>query len=315
MYKNKKIAVVVPAYNEELQIVKVIETMPSWIDAIIIVDDCSTDQTYKIITQASKKDERIIPLHHDINQGVGGAIATGYKWARDHNFDAAVVMAGDAQMDPSDLPLLLDPVVNDEIDYAKANRLIYPNAYSLIPKSRFWGNSILSLFTKIASGYWHISDSQTGYTVINSRALHTIDWDQMYKRYGQPNDLLVKLNVFNFRVRDIPLKPVYNVGETSKLKIRKVVFTLSFLLVKLFFWRLKQKYIIRDFHPLIFFYYFGFMWLFLFFGFFIRFCDCWTMNSAIPHIALILTLFSLAIGTQSLFFGMWFDQENNKNLR
>ena len=134
----------------------------------------------------------------------------------DNNIDAAVVMAGDGQMDPKDLPLLLDPVVSGEVYYSKANRLIYQDTYSNIPKIRFFGNAIISLLTKIASGYWHISDSQTGYTVICKEA-------KTYKRYGQPNDLLVRLNVHNFIVKDVPLKPVYNVGERSKLKMRKVI--------------------------------------------------------------------------------------------
>ena len=122
--------------------------------------------------------------------------------------------------------------------------MIWDNA-DRIPKIRFFGNASLSFLTKIASGYWHVADSQTGYTVINLRALKVIDWDRMYKRYGQPNDLLVKLNVHSFKVIDVPVEPVYNVGEQSGIKVRKVLFSIGWLLFKSFFWRLKEKYILQ----------------------------------------------------------------------
>ncbi len=254
MYRNKSVAAVVPSYNEESQIARVIETMPVFVDHIVIVNDASRDRTAAVVEDGRKRDGRVVLINHEVNQGVGGAIATGYKWARDRGVDVAVVMAGDGQMAPEDLPNLLDPVVSGEVDYSKGNRLFTGEAFKEIPKIRYFGNAALSFLTKIASGYWHIADSQTGYTAINKQALQTIDWDRMYKRYGQPNDLLVRLNIYRFKVRDVPIKPVYNVGEISRLKIRKVLFTISWLLVKLFLWRMREKYIIRDFHPLIFFY-------------------------------------------------------------
>ncbi len=115
------------------------------------------------------------------------------------------------------------------------------------------------MLTKIASGYWHIADSQSGYTAINKKALRLVNWDKMYKRYGQPNDLLVLLNIFNLKVRDIYTEPLYDVGENSKLSIPRVIFTIPFLLFRRFLYRLKEKYIIRDFHPLVFFYASGFL--------------------------------------------------------
>ena len=139
--------------------------------------------------------------------------------------DVAVVMAGDAQMDPDDLPKLLDPIVDEEVDYAKGNRLFTGEAFKKIPKIRYFGNSVLSLLTKIASGYWHIADSQCGYTALNRRTLEIVDWAKMYKRYGQPNQLLVMLNVLNLSVRDVPVRPVYGVGEKSGIKLRKIIFT------------------------------------------------------------------------------------------
>ena len=181
MYKNKIVAVVVPCYNEETQIGKVIDTIPDYVDNIIITDDKSRDKTVEVIKKYQQNNEKIVLIEHQKNQGVGGAIASGYIWCRDNGVDCATVMAGDAQMDPDDLPALLDPVVSGEIDYSKGNRLISGAAWRIIPKVRYLGNSALSFFTKIASGYWHVADSQTGYTVINKKALARIDWTKMYK--------------------------------------------------------------------------------------------------------------------------------------
>jgi glycosyltransferase involved in cell wall biosynthesis len=314
-YRNHRVAAVVPAYNEETQIHLVIETMPDFVDKIVIINDKSKDRTSEVIrAHPAFGRGRIELIEHAVNQGVGGAIASGYKWARDNGYDIAVVMAGDGQMDPDDLPDLLDPIVDDVADYAKGNRLVTGEAYKKIPKIRYFGNSALSLLTKIASGYWNVADSQTGYTTINARALKAIDWDTMYKRYGQPNDLLVKLNVANMRVVDVPVEPVYNIGEKSGINIKKAVFTIGWLLVRLFFWRLKEKYIIRNFHPLVFFYAFGLFSLVISSLFFIRLIWLWVQSGIVPEITLVSWLFSFAIGFNSLFFAMWFDYEANKEL-
>ena len=315
MYRDLSVAVVVPAYNEETQIARVIDTMPDFIDAIVIVDDRSRDRTSEVVRAHSRYVRGIVHLiEHETNQGVGGAIASGYKHARDSGYDIAVVMAGDGQMDPEDLPAVLDPVVDNEADYTKGNRLVTGQAFRKIPKLRFFGNSALSLLTKIASGYWHVADSQTGYTAIGRSALNEIDWDAMYKRYGQPNDLLVKLNVANMRVVDVPIEPVYNVGEKSGIKVRKVVFTIGSLLVRLFLWRLKEKYIIRNFHPLVFFYAFGFFSIGLSAVLFVRLVVLWVMQGVVPEITFLSWLFSFSIGFNALCFAMWFDYEENKHL-
>jgi len=315
MYHNHKISVVVPAYNEETQILKVIDTMPEFVDVIVIINDLSKDRTSEVIRNHKLfGTSKIMLIEHTINQGVGGAIATGYKWSRDNNIDIAVVMAGDAQMNPADLPAILDPIVNDVADYTKGNRLVTGDAFRKIPKVRFFGNAVLSLLTKIASGYWHVADSQTGYTGINAKALNAINWDKMYKRYGQPNDLLVKLNVENMRVIDVPVEPVYNVGEVSGIKIRVVMFTINYLLLRLFFWRLKEKYIIRNFHPLVFFYAFGFLTMAMSILMFIRLIWLWIAVGSIPEITFLIWLFCFSLSFNSFSFAMWFDYEENKRL-
>ena len=276
----------------------------------------SEDRTAAVVDQYQKSDNRIVLISHKQNQGVGGAIASGYKWVL-HNSDceAAAVMAGDAQMDPADLPKLLDPVVSGEVAYTKGNRLFTGEAYKKIPKIRYFGNSILSLFTKIASGYWHIADSQSGFTVISRMVLSTINWDMMYKRYGQPNDLLVRLNVYDFKVRDIPTRPVYNIGEKSGIKIRKVIFTITWLLCKLFLWRLKEKYIIRNFHPLVFFYLLGFLFGVVTLGLSGRIVYYWILTGRIPPINALAAMFSFMSASLFTLFAMWFDMETNKELK
>jgi glycosyltransferase involved in cell wall biosynthesis len=314
-FNGKTIAAVVPAFKEETQIARVIDTMPDFVDWIVIIDDASPDRTSEIVKSKMAADSRIVLLVHEQNQGVGGAIASGYKWARDHDVDMAVVMAGDGQMDPADLPALLKPVAEQGVNYSKGNRLIYPRARELVPGVRWFGNSVLSLLTKIASGYWHVADSQTGYTVADREVLKRIDWDAMYKRYGQPNDLLIKLNVENFKVRDVPIRPVYNIGEKSGIRIRKVLVTISGILLKGFLWRLNEKYVVRDFHPLVIFYGLGAIFIALAALFFLRVLFLWATAGDAPILSSMATMFFASMGLQSVAFAMWFDMEANRNLR
>jgi glycosyltransferase involved in cell wall biosynthesis len=315
MYRDKTIAVIIPAYNEERLIGKVLKTIPTFVDHIVVVDDASSDQTDEVVKAHREEDARILYVRHSRNEGVGGTIATGYKWARDHEVSISVVMAGDAQMDPEDLPKLLDPVVDGAVDYSKGNRLFTGKAWKVIPKTRYLGNGILSFLTKIASGYWHVADSQSGYGAVSLEVLKTLDLDRIYKRYGMPNDFLVRLNVYRFRVRDVPVNPIYGIGERSGIKIYKVVFTLSLLLLKLFLWRLKEKYVIRDFHPLVLFYLLGFVLtpIGVVFGAYLLVLRIF-FGSVAATSALFAAFFAIS-GLQSLFFAMWFDMEYNKDLR
>jgi glycosyltransferase involved in cell wall biosynthesis len=316
MYRDKKIAVVVPAHNEELLIGKVITTMPEFVDRIIVVDDCSTDQTAAIVKEYLRTfPDKLLLVQHEHNSGVGKTITTGYKRALAEGMEIVAVMAGDAQMEPAELSRLLDPIVANEADYTKGNRLFSGDAWRLIPKYRYLGNAFLSLLTKIASGYWHVTDSQSGYTAISATALKTLRLDRLYPRYGYPNHLLTKLNVYDFRVQDIPITPVYNIGEKSGIKLKNVIPTISWLLIKCFFWRMKEKYIIRDFHPLIFFYLLGLLLLPLgvISGTYLFCYRIWVgpVELGVPLFSTFLTI----TGLQFLLFAMWFDMEHNKHLK
>ncbi len=314
-YDDIYIAVVVPAFNEELLIAGVLDTLPQYVDKAIVVDDGSTDATRTIVEAFCQQDPaRFELVSHESNRGVGAAIATGYQWCHREGVDIAVVMAGDGQMDPADLDRLLEPIVAGVADYAKGNRLFTGLAWERIPKWRYLGNSTLSLLTKIASGYWHVADSQSGYTAINSRALELIDWNEMYTSYGQPNDLLVRLNVYNLRVRDVPVRPVYNIGEKSGIRPHRVIPALSILLIKLFVWRMVQKYVIRDFHPLVLFYGSGFLLQIVSSIFLGRMVWMWLWTGNLPLMNTLLFVFTAISGVQFILFAMWFDMEHNRHL-
>lgn len=366
MLLDKTIAVVVPAYNEELQIGRVIETMPDFVDRIIIVNDLSSDKTSEVVqgyiknskynhrnknigsnlnrivrddynyadfviqekTKAEIKyfipsevvnnnddEERIILINQLKNGGVGAAIARGYKWAKDHDIDCTAVMAGDGQMDPNELESICKPVIEDDVDYVKGNRLIHRSSWLVIPRTRFFGNSILSILTKIASGYWHVSDTQTGYTAIGKGALNSIAIHKIYKRYGMPNDMLVKLNIAFCTIREVEIKPVYHVGEQSKMKVAKVIPTVSWLLIRSFFKRLWIKYLFRDFHPLFLLYNLAFLLFTISIPFGINvISNMLHVGEVTPNAILIVFVFLAISGFQSLFFAMWMDIQDNERL-
>jgi len=314
VYKEKTVAVVVPAYNEEKLIAKTLTSIPDLVDRIIVVNDASIDHTAEIVEELAKRDPRICQLKHNVNQGVGGAIVSGYKNARDLEMDITVVMAGDAQMDPKDFINVIEPVATGNADYTKGNRLFYGDAWNMIPRHRYLGNSFLSLMTKIASGYWHIADSQSGYTAISLIVLRRIKLDEIYKHYGMPNDLLIKLNQYDFRVSDVHIRPLYNVGEKSGIRLIEVIPKITWLLFKGFWQRLFKKYVIKDFHPLVFFYLLSFVLLIASVPLTIRLFYFWALNGNIPDMNAMALVFTVISGLQTLFFGMWFDMEYNKNL-
>jgi glycosyltransferase involved in cell wall biosynthesis len=313
MLDGKRVAVVVPAYDEEHLVTATIAGIPGFVDRVYVVDDASRDGTGE--RAATTGDPRVAVIQHPENRGVGAAIASGYRKALEEGIDVACVMAADNQMDPAELQGLVEPVARGEVEYAKANRLFSGEAWKVIPRTRYLGNAVLSLLTKIASGYWHVADSQAGYTALSRAALARLDLDRLYPRYGFPNDLLVHLNVQNARVRDIPSRPIYDVGERSGIRLRSVVPRISWLLFKGFWWRMGHKYVIRDFHPLVFFYAFGVLMTLA--GFLLGVIEVVLRLAGneitTPTIVLVAVLF--IAGLQLTLFAMWFDMEANKDLR
>jgi glycosyltransferase involved in cell wall biosynthesis len=313
MLDGKRVGVVIPAYNEAHLVAETIGGIPQFVDLILVVDDCSQDGTVEAVEALT--DPRVRLIRHEVNQGVGAAIVTGYKAAIEERLIVTAVMAADNQMDPEDLHTLMEPVGRGEVDYAKANRLFTGQAWDQIPHYRYLGNAALSMLTKIASGYWHVADSQSGYTAVSLQMLEQLDLDRIYKRYGFPNDMLVHLNVWNARVRDFPSRPIYGVGERSGIRLRKVVPTISWLLVKGFFWRMLQKYVIRDFHPLVFFYAFGVFMSVVGLALGIAELVLRIMGNQLTAGTVVLVALLLIFGAQFTLFAMWFDMESNKDLR
>jgi glycosyltransferase involved in cell wall biosynthesis len=313
MLDGKRVAVVVPAHDEEALIGGTLAGIPEFVDRVYVVDDSSGDATAARAREAG--DPRVEVISHPQNEGVGAAIVTGYRRALAEGIDVACVMAADGQMDPGDLERIATPVARGEVEYAKANRLFTGQAWTLMPRHRYLGNAVLSMLTKIASGYWHVADSQSGYTAISRETLEQLDLDRIYARYGFPNDMLVHLNVWNARVRDVPSRPIYGVGERSEIKLWRVIPAIAWLLFKGFFWRLREKYVIRDFHPLVFFYTLGILLTVA--GLVLGAVETVLrlMGNELTTPTMILVALLLISGVQFTLFAMWFDMESNKDLK
>ncbi len=230
MYRGLAVSVVIPAFNEERAIARAIEDVPDFVDHTIVVDDASHDATGIIARQAEERSIEVI--HHPENRGVGAAIITGYRRSLALKLDAVAVMAGDGQMDPADLPALLDPIADGRADYAKGNRFKHGDVWRSMPKTRLLGNIMLSTATKLTSGYWALFDSQCGYTAITTRALDRIDLDRVFPRYGYPNDLLARLHAANIRAVDVPVRPVYGPNWSSGIRLHTVVYPVAYVLLR-----------------------------------------------------------------------------------
>ncbi len=310
MYMNKKISVVIPAYNEEALINDTIASVPGCVDKIYVVNDCSSDRTAEIIQAMGKENHKIIFINHECNKGVGAAIISGYKKSLEDDMDIAVVMAGDNQMDPAFLQSFLNPIIEGRADYTKGNRLLAAESRRGMSRWRFFGNSMLTYLTKISSGYWQMMDPQNGYTAISRQALEDLDLDSVYPRYGYCNDILCKLNVHGLRVLDISHPAKYG-HERSKIKYGSYIFKVSNLLLFDFLWRLKVKYIIQSFHPLVLFYFFGAVFSIL--GVAVGVYSIYyklILSSPIFEKG-ILALLIFIMGIQFLLFAMVFDMQND----
>lgn len=229
MYRQLSVAVIIPAFNEERNIADTIARVPEFVDHIIVVDDASEDATN---TRAYASERSFEIIRHTYNRGVGAAIVSGYQRALALDLDAAVIMAGDGQMDPVDLPRILDPLADDVADYVKGNRFQHPEIWKAMPTTRLIGNVVLSAATKITSGYWHVFDSQCGYTAINRRAMEGVELDRVFRRYGYPNDMLARLHAVNMRVIDVPVRPIYGPDWRSGIKLHTVVYPVAFVLLR-----------------------------------------------------------------------------------
>jgi glycosyltransferase involved in cell wall biosynthesis len=236
MYRQYRIAVVIPAFNEHRAITETVATTPDFVDHVLVVDDASTDDTADRARAAALRSasgvERVEVIVHAENRGVGGAIVTGYRRALELGADIAAVMAGDGQMDPDDLPALLDPIAAGHADYVKGNRFLHPAIWSTMPPARILGNALLSAATRVTSGYRHVFDSQCGYTTISREALTKIALDELFPRYGYPNDLLARLGAAGMRVADVPVRPIYGEHWKSGIHLGTAIHPIPWVLLR-----------------------------------------------------------------------------------
>jgi glycosyltransferase involved in cell wall biosynthesis len=242
-----QIAVIVPAYNEAQHIAGTLRSVPAFVDRIVVVDDGSTDGTAAIA--AGIADARVQVLRHPNNRGVGAALKTGYARAFEAGADVVAVMAGDGQMDPDDLPALLQPVLSGAADYAKGDRLSHPDVRARMPLPRFVGNHLLSALTRVCVGA-RVRDSQCGYTALGRRALARVRMHELWNGYGYPNDLLGLLCAGGAPVRDIVVRPIYG-SERSGIGLRHALLVIPFLLARAWLRRVRRRLPrVADFAPL-----------------------------------------------------------------
>ncbi len=247
MFRNLKVGVLVPAFNEERLITRTLAGLPPLVDRILVIDDGSRDQTAALAE--STGDPRVEVIRHGVNRGLGQALASGYRRGAElPEIDVWVVMASDNQMDPADLPAVLTPIADGHALYVKGNRLFYPGVRNVMPKHRFLGNAALTLLTKFATGYFHLVDPQCGYTAIHKDALRYLDLENPHQGYGYNAHLLMQLNLYNVPVVDVPVRPVY-ADEVSKIRLASYIPKVSVLLIRCTFNRIIHKYLVRDFHP------------------------------------------------------------------
>ncbi|MGH2597730.1 MAG: glycosyltransferase family 2 protein [Actinomycetota bacterium] len=246
MYKGLRIAVVVPAFEEENLIGQTVSTMPGFVDHVIVVDDASTDATAE--KARANGDQRLEVITHERNMGVGGAILTGHRRAIEIDADVSVVMAGDAQMDPDYLPALLDPIAEDGYDFTKADRFFDFHSYDGMPRARAVGNILVGFLSKAATGYWHLFDPLNGYTAIRTASLKRLPFDRVRQDYSFECDLLVYLNIVRAKGKDIPVPAVYG-EERSGIRLFSAGRKLLWSLTRGFWRRMMWKYLLWSFSP------------------------------------------------------------------
>jgi dolichol-phosphate mannosyltransferase len=244
MRDNLKYCVILPAYNESRHLGTVVSQIPGWVDGIIVVDDASTDDTLQVAE--SLIDARVRVCHLEKNQGVGGAMAAGFRVALESGYDVAIKMDADGQMDAAELPALVRPIELGMADYVKGNRFRRTGRPASMPRRRWFGNVVLSFLTKVASGYWHVFDPQCGFIAITAPTLRRLKLDGMARDYFFENDMLIRLNVIDARVVDVDTSSLYG-DETSTLAVGRAGWTFPPRLARGFVWRFMRRHLMNDF--------------------------------------------------------------------
>lgn len=238
------IAVVIPSFRVTDQILEVLKNIGPEVERIYVIDDACPDKSGEFVKKNST-DKRVQVLFHETNQGVGGAVVTGYMAALADNADVVVKVDGDGQMDPGLILTIAKPVLEGNADYSKGNRFDSLEDLFSMPKARIFGNAVLSLWSKLSSGYWNITDPTNGFTAIHRKALEAIQLGKLRKTYFFESDLLFRLSIVNAVVMDVPMVSVYG-NEKSNLKIRKVIFEFPWRHTVNLHKRIFYKYYLRE---------------------------------------------------------------------
>lgn len=247
MIKNNKILVVIPVFKIQNNVFDLLGKIPEQIDKVIIIDDKCPFQTGKKIENQIAINSKIKIIFNNKNLGVGGAVKKGYIYGLEKNFDVIVKIDGDGQMDPQEIIELINPLIDDGYDYSKGNRFLANNKISNYPKTRFYGNIMLSFLTKLSSGYWDIFDPINGFTAIKSDIIRNINLANVDNRYFFETDMLFNLNIKNYTVKDVPVNVKYFQNHTQNLNIFKETFNFSIKNFVRFFLRINKKYLNHNF--------------------------------------------------------------------
>lgn len=249
MYRNLHVAAILPCYNEEKLVTKTIDTLPDFVDYIVAVDDTSKDKTWEKIQAAAKKNKRVVPVHHDVNTGIGGAYLTGYKTALEKGADLIFTMAGDAQCNQDYMSNMADTLLDENLDYVKANRFVHLEELKQMPAFRRIGNTVITILTKFASGYYSIFDSQNGYGVFKRKTLENMPLEHIGRRYDYENTLLITLSIMSAKIKDEPVPAIYG-DEESTIPVFKTTMRALKVVWKGFWHRIYNKYVLVNFHPI-----------------------------------------------------------------
>lgn len=241
---SENIAVVIPSYKVSQHILKVIAQIGPEVSRIYVIDDCCPDKSGHLV-KTQCMDPRVVVLFHEENQGVGGAVMTGYKAAIEDGINIIVKIDGDGQMDPSLIPNFIEPILSSEADYTKGNRFFDLEEIRSMPKIRLFGNALLSFMTKLSSGYWDLFDPTNGYTAIHTNVARHLSFSKISKRYFFETDILFRLNLLRAVVVDIPMDAKY-CDEVSNLKISKIIGEFLIKHIRNFLKRIFYNYYLRD---------------------------------------------------------------------
>jgi glycosyltransferase involved in cell wall biosynthesis len=239
-----RIAAVIPSYKVTRHIIEVISNIPEMVWRIYVVDDACPEGSGKFVEE-NIDDDRVRVIRHVQNQGVGGAVITGYQAAIADGADVIVKIDGDGQMDPRLIPHFVAPILSGEADYTKGNRFYDLEEIRAMPSVRLFGNAVLSLMTKLSSGYWNLFDPTNGYTAIHADVAKHLSFKKISRRYFFESDMLFRLNILRAVVVDVPMDAKYG-DEASNLKISQIVGEFFFKHIRNSIKRVFYNYYLRD---------------------------------------------------------------------